>query len=90
MNKAELAAVVAQKTGITKKDAEAAVTATFAGIVDALKEGDKVHLVGFGSFVVKERQARTGHNPATGAKIDIPASNVPTFKAGKLFKDALN
>jgi len=90
MNKAELAAVVAQKTGMTKKDAEAAVAATFAGIVDALKEGDKVNLVGFGSFAVKERQARTGHNPATGAQIEIPASKVPTFKAGKLFKDALN
>jgi len=90
MNKAELAAVVAQKTGMTKKDAEAATTAVFAGIVDALKEGDKVNLVGFGSFAVKERQARTGHNPATGAQIEIPASKVPTFKAGKLFKDALN
>lgn len=89
MNKAELAAVVAQKTGLTKKDAEAATTAVFAGIMEALKEGEKVHLVGFGSFAVKERQARIGHNPATGAKIDIPASKVPAFKAGKVFKDAV-
>lgn len=90
MNKAELAAVVAQRTGMTKKDAEAAITAVFAGIMDALKEGENVHLSGFGGFAVKERKARTGHNPATGAVINIPASKVPAFKAGKAFKEALN
>lgn len=90
MNKTELAAVVAEKTGMTKKDAEAAVSATFAGIVDALKNGDKVQVVGFGSFEVKERAERTGHNPATGAEITIAASKAPAFKAGKGFKDALN
>lgn len=90
MNKTELVAVVAQKTGMTKKDAEAAVTATFAGIVDALKEGEKVQIVGFGSFETKQRAEHKGHNPATGAEITIPASKAPAFKAGKAFKDALN
>ena len=90
MNKTELAAAVAVKTGMTKKDAEAAVSAVFNGIVEALKDGDKVQVVGFGSFEVKERPERMGHNPATGAEITIPASKAPVFKAGKGFKDALN
>ena len=90
MNKGELAAIVAQKTGMSKKDAVAATAAVFSGIVDALKEGDKVHIVGFGSFEVKERPEHKGHNPATGAEITIPASKAPAFKAGKTFKEALN
>lgn len=90
MNKTELAALVAEKTGLSKKDAEAAVSVTFAGIVDAVKAGDKVQIVGFGGFEAKERAARTGHNPATGAELQIPASKAPVFKAGKAFKDALN
>lgn len=90
MNKTELAALVAEKAGLSKKDAEAAVSATFAGIVDAVKAGDKVQIIGFGGFEAKERAARTGHNPATGAELQIPASKAPVFKVGKAFKDALN
>lgn len=90
MNKSELSAVVAEKTGLTKKDAEAAVSAVFAGITEAVKNGDKVQIVGFGGFEAKARAARTGHNPATGKTIEIPASKAPAFKAGKAFKDALN
>lgn len=90
MNKDELAAVVAEKTGTTKKAAAEAVAATTEAIVEALKNGDKVSLIGFGSFEVKERAARDGHNPSTGAIIKIAASKAPAFKAGKAFKDALN
>ena len=89
MNKTELIAAVAEKANISKKDSEAIVTATFDTIVDALKEGEKVQLVGFGSFEVKHRAARTGRNPKTKAAITIPASSTPTFKAGKAFKDAV-
>lgn len=89
MNKAELIAAVAAAAEISKKDAEIAVSATLDTITNALKEGDKVQLVGFGSFEVKERAARTGKNPATGEHIDIPASKAPAFKAGKAFKDAI-
>ncbi len=90
MNKTELAALIAEKAGLSKKDAEAALNAAITGIIDAVKSGDKVQLVGFGGFEAKERAARTGHNPATGAEIQIPASKAPVFKAGKAFKDALN
>lgn len=90
MNKTELVAAVAAKTELSKKDAEAAVAATFDAITAALAEGDKVALVGFGTFAVKERAARTGLNPQTKAKIEIPASKVPGFKAGKALKDAVN
>ncbi len=90
MNKSELVAAVVSKTGLTKKESEQAVNATFAAIVDALKEGDRVQVVGFGSFETRQRAARVGKNPSTGAKIDIPASKAPAFKAGKAFKDALN
>lgn len=90
MNKDELVTAVAAKTGMTKKAAEESVAATIATIVDTLKKGDKVSLLGFGSFEVKERAARDGHNPATGAKIKIAACKAPSFKAGKAFKDALN
>ena len=90
MNKTELVAAVAEKANISKKDAEAAVKATTEVIADALKAGDKVALVGFGTFEVSERAARTGKNPATGATIQIPASKAPKFKAGKALKDSLN
>ena len=90
MNKTELVAEVAAKAEISKKDAEAAVTATFDAITAALAEGDKVALVGFGTFAVKERAARTGLNPQTKEKIEIAASKAPAFKAGKALKDAVN
>ena len=87
MNKAELIAAVAEKSGLSKKDTEAAVTAALDVITAALKDGDKVQLVGFGSFEVKSRAARTGRNPKTKEAIEIPASKVPVFKAGKALKD---
>ena len=86
MNKAELIAAVAAAAEISKKDAEIAVTATLDTITAALKEGDKVQLVGFGSFEVKSRAAR---NPRTKEVVEIPASKVPVFKAGKALKDAV-
>ncbi|MEE3333913.1 MAG: HU family DNA-binding protein [Ruminococcus sp.] len=90
MNKTELIAAVAEVSGITKKDAEKAVSATFDTIVNAIVEGDKVQLVGFGTFEQRQRNARTGVDPRTGNKIEIAASKVPAFKAGKAFKDAVN
>ena len=89
MNKAELIAAVAAAAEISKKDAETAVSATLDAITAALKEGDKVQLVGFGSFEVKSRAARTGRNPRTKEVVEIPASKVPVFKAGKALKDAV-
>ena len=90
MNKTQLIEAVAAKTELTKKDADAAVNATIAAVIEALKAGDKVQLVGFGTFEVKERAARTGRNPQTGATIEIAASKAPVFSAGKAFKDAIN
>ena len=90
MNKAELINAVAAATEFSKKDAEAAVTATLEAITSALKDGDKVQLVGFGSFEVKKRAARVGRNPKTNDTIEIPASVVPVFKAGKALKDSVN
>lgn len=87
MNKAELINAVAASAEVSKKDAEAVITATLDAIVDALKEGEKVQLVGFGSFEVKARAARVGRNPKTKEPIEIPASSVPVFKAGKVLKD---
>ena len=89
MNKADLVAAVAEKTGISKKDSEKAVNAAFDAITDALVAGDKVQLVGFGAFETKERSARVGRNPKTKEEIQIPASRVPAFKAGKALKDAV-
>ncbi len=89
MNKTELVAAVAEKAGLTKKDAEAAVAAFTASVESALKAGEKVQLVGFGTFEVRERSARQGRNPQTGKSVTIPASKVPAFKAGKAFKDAI-
>ncbi|MCL2109023.1 MAG: HU family DNA-binding protein [Oscillospiraceae bacterium] len=90
MTKADLITSVAQKAEITKKDADAAVTAFIDSITEALKNGDKVQLVGFGSFEVRTRAAREGVNPQTQKKIKIPASKVPAFKAGKALKDAVS
>ena len=89
MNKAELIAAVAEKTGMSKKDTEAVIAATLNTITEALAEEEKVQLVGFGSFEVKKRDARTGLNPKTLEKIEIPASKAPVFKAGKALKDAV-
>ena len=90
MNKAELVAAIASKKGDTKKGAEASVNAFVDVITDALAKGDKVQLVGFGSFEVRKRAARKGRNPRTKEEIKIPASKAPVFKAGKALKDLVN
>ena len=90
MNKAELVAAVAAKTGDTKKAAEASVDAFVAAVKESLKKGEKVQLVGFGSFEVRKRAARKGRNPQTKEEIKIPASKAPVFKAGKALKDLVN
>ncbi|MBE6762871.1 MAG: HU family DNA-binding protein [Ruminococcaceae bacterium] len=89
MKKAELAAIVAEKAGLTKKDADAAISAVVEAITEALVKGDKVQFVGFGTFEVRERGARTGKNPRTGEVIEIAACKQPAFKAGKALKDAV-
>lgn len=89
MNKSDLIGEVAAKTGMTKKDVEKVINAFFDSVQGALKSGDKVQLVGFGTFEVRQRQARKGRNPQTGKEISIPATRVPAFKAGKGFKDAI-
>lgn len=89
MNKVELIAAVTEKTGLSKKDAEKAVSAVLESVVEAVSTGDKVQLVGFGTFEVRERGERTGRNPRTKEAITIPASKQPVFKAGKSFKDAV-
>ena len=91
MNKTELAAVVAEKTGLTKKAAEEVVVAAVQGIEEALSKGEKVQLIGFGTFEVRERKARTGRNPRKPEEIiEIAASKAPVFKAGKALKDLVN
>ena len=90
MNKTELIAAIAEQTELSKKDAEKAVKAFTDVVVEELKKGEKIQLVGFGTFEVSERAARTGRNPQTGEEMNIPASKSPKFKAGKAFKDALN
>ena len=90
MNKAELVAAVAEKAEISKKDAEAAVKAFTDVIAEELKKGEKIQLVGFGTFEVSERAERIGRNPQTKEEIKIPASKAPKFKAGKALKDSLN
>lgn len=90
MNKSELVAEVAQQANLSKKDAEEAVTAVLDVITKALVEEDKVQLVGFGSFEVKHRGERIGRNPRTKEEIAIPASKIPSFKAGKVLKDAVS
>ena len=90
MNKNDLVTVVASAAGLSKADAAKAVDGIFAAISDALKKGDEVRLVGFGTFAVAERAASEGRNPRTGQKITIPASKQPKFKAGKGLKDSVN
>ena len=90
MTKADLVNSIAEKAGLSKADAEKALKAFTDAVTDALKAGEKVSLVGFGTFSVGERAARQGQNPQTGAKIDIPAAKVPKFKAGKALKDSIN
>ncbi len=89
MNKSELVASVADKADLTKKDAERAITAVFDSITAALGQGNKVQLVGFGTFEVRQRAARKGRNPQTKAEIEIPAARVPVFKAGKSLKETV-
>ncbi len=90
MNKAELVAVMAEKAEISKKDAEKALKAFTDVVAEEMKKGEKVQLVGFGTFETSERAARTGRNPQTGAEMTIPASKAPKFKAGKALKDMVN
>ena len=90
MNKAELIAQVANRAGMTKKDAEVAVTSVINIITESLKNGEKVQIVGFGTFEVKERAERIGRDPRTNEEIKIEASRAPAFKAGKVLKDAVN
>ncbi|NLL46540.1 MAG: HU family DNA-binding protein [Clostridiales bacterium] len=89
MNKAELISATAEKTGLSKKDSEKALNALIETITETMKKGDKVQLVGFGVFEVKERPARMGRNPRTKEQIEIPATRVPQFKAGKALKDTI-
>lgn len=89
MNKQELVASVAEKAGLTKKDAEKALNAVVDSIKEALNQGDKVSLVGFGTFEVRDRAARSGRNPQTGAAIKIPAGKVPAFRPGKELKESV-
>ncbi|SEV82219.1 HU family DNA-binding protein [[Clostridium] fimetarium] len=90
MNKTELVAAIAEKTQLTKKDSEMALKAFIDVVSEELKKGEKIQLVGFGTFEVSDRAARTGKNPQTGNAIDIPASKAPKFKAGKSLKETVN
>ncbi len=90
MNKSDLIAAMAEKTGETKKSAEASLDAFISAVTESLKKGEKVQLVGFGSFEVRKRAPRKGRNPQTKEEIKIPASKAPVFKAGKALKDLVN
>ena len=90
MNKKELIAMMAEKAGMTQIEAGNALKAFTEVVVEALKKGEKVQLVGFGTFEVAEREARTGRNPRTNEEMEIPASRIPKFKAGKALKDSVN
>lgn len=90
MNKQELLSAMAEKSGLTKKDSEAALAAFIETVQDTLKKGEKVQLIGFGSFEVRDRAARTGKNPLTGEEMNISAAKVPAFKAGRALKDLVN
>jgi len=90
MNKSQLINAIAEESGLTKADAGRALDATLSSISTALKGGDSISLIGFGTFSVKARSARTGRNPQTGAAIQIKASKIPSFKAGKTLKDSVN
>lgn len=89
MNKVELVTSISEKSGLSKKDSEKALTAFIDSVIEAVGKNEKVQLIGFGSFELRERSARTGLNPQTKKPIDIPATTVPVFKAGKAFKDAV-
>ena len=89
MNKTDLINAVAEKSELSKKDATKAVEAVFGTVMDSLKDGEKVQLIGFGNFEVRDRAARKGRNPQTGEEIQIPASKVPAFKPGKALKEAV-
>ena len=90
MNKTELVAAIAEKSELSKKDSEKALKAFIDTVTDELKKGEKIQLVGFGTFEVSERAARTGRNPQTGKEMTMPASKAPKFKAGKALKDSVN
>lgn len=90
MNKSELISAIAEESGLVKADAGRALDGFITAVTDALKSGDSVSLIGFGTFMVKKREARTGRNPQTGQTIKIKAAKVPGFKAGKGLKDAVN
>lgn len=90
MNKAELVGSVAEKAEVTKKDAERVITAVFDVVEEVLAKGEKVQLVGFGTFEVRDRAARTGRNPQTGEEIEIAATRVPAFRAGKSLRDSIS
>ena len=90
MNKSDLVAIVAEKMGATKREAEVSLNAVVEAITESLVKGEKIQLVGFGSFEIRKRAARKGRNPQTKEEIRIPASKAPVFKAGKAFKDAVN
>lgn len=90
MNKSELITAIAEKSGLTKKDADKAFAATIETVVETVATGERVQIVGFGTFERRSRNARRGCDPRTGEPIQIPASKVPAFKAGKAFKDAVN
>ncbi|AFT66983.1 MULTISPECIES: HU family DNA-binding protein [Cycloclasticus] len=90
MNKSDLINAIAEESGLTKADAGRALDATISSVSSALKSGDSISLIGFGTFSVKERSARTGRNPQTGETIQIKASKIPSFKAGKTLKDSVN
>ncbi|MHA6251093.1 HU family DNA-binding protein [Oceanobacillus sp. CAU 1775] len=89
MNKTDLINAVAETSELSKKDATKAVEAVFGAVMDSLKKGEKVQLIGFGNFEVRDRAARKGRNPQTGEEIEIPASKVPAFKPGKALKEAV-
>ncbi|VAW67378.1 DNA-binding protein HU-beta [hydrothermal vent metagenome] len=90
MNKSELIDAIAENSGLSKADSSRALDAVIASVTGALKDNDQVTIVGFGTFLVRQRAARTGRNPQTGAEIQIAAANVPAFKPGKALKDAVN
>ncbi|WFE68303.1 HU family DNA-binding protein [Thiomicrospira sp. R3] len=90
MNKSELVSAIAEKAGLTKVQAASALDATVVSVTEALAKGDQVAIIGFGTFKVGDRAARTGRNPQTGAEMQIPAAKVPKFAAGKALKDAVN
>ena len=90
MNKSDLISAISEKTNVSKKSAEESINAFVEVVSEALKENEKVQLIGFGTFEVRKRAARTGRNPQTGLDIKIPASNAPVFKAGKALKETVN